>query len=315
MKKQKKLVEEWEDLFGTSVDNNLFLNDLSLNGSRNLFKQFVKIVNIETFSYCNRKCSYCPVSQLQEKEKNYLDENTFISIINDLQSIDYSNKISLNLYNEPLSDDSIFNTLKYIRDNLPKTTLFFNSNGDYVTKENLKKLSENGLNSLNITLHTLPNKHYNDNDSLEAIKKFYSKIDRDYTIDSQKKDEYIHTSFQFEKLLVNVVTSNYDDYGESRAGSIPELVKDQKRDWPCTRPFREFTIFSNGHVYPCCQIYAPLDNLKNSMGDLRNDNIFNIYSSKKLAYLRKHLFDYSIKRPPCDKCTEPFLHKQKKKLV
>ncbi len=310
-----QLENEWKVLLGSNINDNFFSYDLSLTESKNLFKNSVKVVNIETFSYCNRKCSYCPVSLLILKERNYLNQDIFESIIKDLSLIDYSNKISLNLYNEPLSDNSIFDTIKYIRKYLPRAIIFFNSNGDYVTKDILEKLVVCGLNSINITLHVSPTSSYNDRDSEIALEKFYSKLNMDFKIDSRKDNEYIRTSFSLKNLKVSVVTSNYGEYGESRAGSISNLINNRVRNWPCARPYREFTIFSNGHAYPCCQIYAPLDNLKNSLGDLKNNNIFEIFSSKIMVDLRKHLFDYSNKKNPCSKCTEPFLHNHRERLV
>jgi hypothetical protein len=310
------LEDKWKKLLGSEIDSDLFEYNLSLEKNKNLFKQFVKIVNIETFSYCNRHCSYCPVSLLETKKNSYLKDSYLNQIINNLKEINYSNKISLNLYNEPLSDKSIFDTIYKLRQSLPDATIFFNSNGDYLTKEILEKLSNLGLNSIHITLHTLPKEEYSDEKSLIKIKKFYDKLGFDYTIDTQKKDQYIRTSFHFNELFVSIETTNYAEYGESRAGSLDNLVETKKRDWPCARPYREFTLFSNGHAYPCCQIYAPLDNDKNSVGSLENYNsIFELYCSKGLASLRKHLHGYGTKKSPCDVCTEPFLHADRTKLV
>lgn len=311
----KNLLNDWEGLLGENIDLNLFDSEISLLEQKELFSKYVKIINLETFSYCNRKCSYCPVSFLSSKNNSHLDKKVFISIIEDLKSINYSNKISLNLYNEPLSDESIFDTIQYIHQKLPKAFIFFNSNGDYVTLDKLELLSKIGLNALNITLHTQPNKTYDDNDSDTAIKNFYTKIGKDYKIDSIKENEYIKTSFKVGNLLISVTTTNYDSYGESRAGLIEHLNSDIIRNFPCARPFREFTISSNGHVYPCCQIYPELDNFENSMGDLVKNNIFEIYTSSRLSNLREHLFDYSPKKSPCNKCTDVFLHKYRKKLV
>jgi hypothetical protein len=315
--KNKTLTQKWETLLGNKVDPNLFSTKTSYKEKVNLFKKHVKIINLETFSYCNRNCSYCPVSLLPNKKHTYLKESHFNLIVQNLKEINYSNTISLNLYNEPLSDDSIYNTIKELRDALPLATIFFNSNGDYLTNKVLSKLSLLGVNSIHITLHNLPKEIYSDTMSLKKIHKFYTKLDRNYTIDAKKENQYIRTSFKVNNLFVSVETTNYDDFGESRAGSIENLVDTtKKRDWPCARPYREFTLFSDGHAYPCCQIYAPLDEYKNSMGSLEEcDSIFDLYSSKEMVELRHHLFDYGIKISPCANCSEAFLHEERKKLI
>jgi len=310
------LNNNWKTLLGYKIDLDLFESNISYTKSKELFEKYVKIINLETFSYCNRHCSYCPVSLVEQKQNIYLDESYFNLLIKNLKDINYKNTICLNLYNEPLSDKSIYDTIYRLREALPVANLFFNSNGDYVTMSVLDKLVEAGLNSINITLHTLPNEPYNNGNSLKKIDKFYNKLNLKYTIDSQKENQYIKTSFKYKNLSIYVSTTNYNEYGESRAGSIDNLVEEVKRSWPCARPYREFTIFSNGEAYPCCQIYAPLDSGKNSMGSIKNyDSIFELYTSYKLSKLRKHLYGYGIKKSPCDTCTEPFLHKDRNKLV
>lgn len=317
MQSNKELSQKWLYLLGGKViDENLFKSDLTSHEAKILFKKYVKIINLEPFSYCNRSCSYCPVSLLDEKSKTFLDENYLKTIINDLKFIDYSNRISLNLYNEPLADEFIFHVIGEFRKHLPRAILSFNSNGDYVSVGTLKKLSSFGLNSIHITLHTLPHETYSDSSSLLKIKKFYKKLNVKPKIDSEKENEYIRTSFNYENLEISVETTNYDEFGDSRAGLIETLIDTQQRDWPCARPYREFFIFSNGYIYPCCQVYPPLDNGEKAIGSLKqSSSIFDIYTSRKLVALRKHLFGYGIKKAPCAQCSEPFLHKDRIKLV
>lgn len=224
----KELNYEWENLLGGKIDESLFKSDISYIESKNIFKKYVKIINLETFSYCNRYCSYCPVSLLDNKQNTYLKDSHFDLIIKNLKEINYSNTLSLNLYNEPLSDKSIYNTISNLRKALPKANLFFNSNGDYLTTNLLNKLSDTGLNSIHITLHTLPNETYSDERSLVKIEKFYNKLKIDYKINTQKENQYIRTSFKFKNLLISVETNNYDDFGESRAGSMDNLIEVKK---------------------------------------------------------------------------------------
>ena len=313
------LITKWTKLIGGEdiLSSRLFEYNLNVQESKSLFKRFIKVINLETFSYCNRKCTYCPVSMLETKEKQYLDDGIFKSIINSLEAIEYESKISLNLYNEPLSDNSIFQSVLYIRNRLPRAIVSFNSNGDYITEEILEKLALIGLDNIHITLHTTPNEIYSDTLAEKKLEDFYKKINQVFKIESQKVNEYIRTSFKYKNLHVSIATSNYAKFGESRAGILSDLIeKDILRNWPCGRPYREFTIFSNGHVYPCCNIYAPLDNYVNSIDEItHNNDIFQIYTSRKMVDLRKMLFDYSEKLVPCDKCTEPFLHSERIKLI
>jgi len=141
-----------------------------------LFKKFVCIVNLETSKYCNRKCSYCPVS-LNDSRKNklYMTDELFNNILSELESINYSSTIVFNLYNEPLADKNIYFKIKQVRKSLPYSFLMFNSNGDYVESDILNQLSQIGLNALFVTLHPPVNKPYQLEDRLKAFKKFKKK--------------------------------------------------------------------------------------------------------------------------------------------
>ena len=78
-----------------------------------IFKKSIKHVYIEPFSYCNRKCYFCPNSDLKRLDENeYLDRNVISKILDDLASIDFSGAMSFHEYNEPLSDKVIYSILE-----------------------------------------------------------------------------------------------------------------------------------------------------------------------------------------------------------
>ena len=83
---------------------------------KNIFEKYVEIVNIETSTKCNRKCLYCPLSEYERgKNQNYMEEELFNKIISDLASINYRGTISLNIYNEPLLDKTIYEKILKIK--------------------------------------------------------------------------------------------------------------------------------------------------------------------------------------------------------
>ena len=73
----------------------------------------------------------------------------------------------------------------------------------------------------------------------------------------------------------------------------------------CLLRDREFTIYYDGFVTPCCEIYHDKNYNEHSVGHiLPNDpnSIFKVYSGKYLTMWRKGLFDYSPKKGPCATC-------------
>ena len=73
-----------------------------------LFKRHVEVVNLELSYECNRKCDYYPVSfSDRQNTQSYMDKDLIEKICIELSEIRYDNRISLNLYNEPLLDENL----------------------------------------------------------------------------------------------------------------------------------------------------------------------------------------------------------------
>jgi radical SAM protein with 4Fe4S-binding SPASM domain len=318
----------WPTIFaGKEISAHLFSSGVSGKSARMLFKEYVSVINLEVFSLCNRVCSYCPDSLVDRHSTNsYMSEDVFNSILTDLVRIQYDNKVILNLYNEPLADyDFLCKRISEIRKNIPNAKISFNSNGDYITNEKLSQLSKLGISSIFVTLHPSANVKYEDEDRLSHFKRFFKRLNREYSIEDFKTNRHFSSSFSVNSLLVEVMANNHELYGNSRGGTLNlnsnhtkkeiwssegkqlDLVKlDKYRQWPCTRPFREFTVYHTGEVYPCCNIFADLDtDKKNMIGNVGEGiSIFELYASAKLSSYRLDLIDHSEKKSPCDTCFE-----------
>src|SRR6266571_107764 len=132
-----------------------FTAGLSPAAARNLFRASVTVVHIEIFSYCNRRCHYCPVSQVDRLSDNkILPDRVFSRIINDLKEVTYAGAVNLSLYNEPSADRPLLlRRVQEARAALPRVMIYINSNGDYLTADYLEALADAGLSRLVVTLH------------------------------------------------------------------------------------------------------------------------------------------------------------------
>lgn len=275
-----------------------------------LFEKHVCIINIETSSYCNRKCSYCPVSLNDSRKKQtYMPYQIFNKLLSELKEIDYKSTVCLNLYNEPLADADIFQRVIGVRSALPNAFIMFNSNGDYITDKELNLLSDIGLNALFVTLHPPVNKSYKLNDRIKDFRKFLKKIKIDIaTVKLSETSE--NNSFECNvewtgKMRLRIMANDWLEYGNSRAGAIEFLDAKTPRIMPCVRPLREFTVSYDGSVFPCCQFFP--DDVKNKnykISNITKDSIFEIYASDALASWRKELFTFGEKQEPCDTCKD-----------
>lgn len=117
-------------------------------------KNSLRVVEIEINSRCNRRCSYCPVSIMPfPSVPNTMPENVFDRILEELQRIDYSERISYHFYNEPLLRSDLARIIKKTKTHLPKAKQILFTNGDLLTDERYKLLIEAGINFFVVTAH------------------------------------------------------------------------------------------------------------------------------------------------------------------
>ncbi|NKF51047.1 radical SAM/SPASM domain-containing protein [Shewanella sp. WXL01] len=298
----------WQRLLDQKhIESILFSGDCGQEQKQQLFYRYVSVVNIEPFNFCNRKCSYCPVSFLDERRGKikHMSDDIYHKLIAELKQINYSEKLVYNLYNEPLaSKKKFYQKLRYALEQLPQARLFFNSNGDYLDLEALQELSEIGVTGINVTLHTKGD--YDHQERHQELIEFYDKLEQDLVIDSEDPGFSIHSHFVHNGMRVDVNCMNYEEIGHSRAGAMEHLKITQMRDYPCFRPYRELTVYHNGYVYPCCNIMPDLDvGHKYAIGNLADDNsIYDLYASKLMQGWRKSLLTFGTKKSPCDLCYE-----------
>ena len=303
----------WERILNNDFNFRLIkFSENSVNDHIKIFKKYVETVSLETSYYCNRACNYCPVSQFDRKEKIFMDKKMFRNIITALKRIKFKKRIVLNLYNEPLADKNIYYILKEIKTELEEAIPTIHTNGDYINNyEEFYKLQEAGLKELIITLHIPPNK-----ESTEDLRKvlffnFLKKIKIDNNIKYQKN---LSVDLRIKQLNINIQVSKFNITGKSRGGLVKKLDLKTTRVDPCERPFRELTIYYDGTITPCCEIYYNKEH-KNYIIDKINANdknsIFKIYTSQRLTQWRKELFTYSKKKLPCSTCSHNSLNKKK----
>jgi len=182
----------------------------------------------------------------------------------------------------------------------------FNSNGDFLDRETLVRLSDCGLDAIFVSLHPPMNKPYADSDRLKAHQKFYEKIGYHGTIHNCEPGKSISTDLSFKGMRVLVMSDNWYDTGTSRGGLVENVVKYyQNRREPCWRPFREFIISCEGFVLPCCQIFPDEPtNHKFFWGNVAEHKIWDIYSTAAADQWRLELFKYDPKKSPCDRCSD-----------
>ncbi len=107
-----------------------------LNGGGLFFR-----AEIETTSFCNRRCNYCPNSIYDRgTKKDLMSVELWTKIMKELKEMNWHGIIQPVGYGEPLSDIRLPELLAITKKYLPKCKVVIYTNGDYLTEEYYSKL-------------------------------------------------------------------------------------------------------------------------------------------------------------------------------
>ncbi len=236
--------------------------------------QNIEVVDIETSTACNRKCSYCPNSKHNNaliKNNSFMNEEVFTKIVSDLWKVWYKWEICLQRYNEPLLDKRIPKLISIASKNVPEATIVIYSNGDYLTLELYKELVDCWVNKLTVTQHwSKPSKwlkeviNYKENNPDGIIFKF-KKMDQKWKF--------------------------YNRWGEI------DLSPDQTKNFFC-KATNCITINSNWDFILCCNDYHS----NNVFWNVSEENLLDIYLWKEFQNIRMEAITGYFSREICNIC-------------
>jgi radical SAM protein with 4Fe4S-binding SPASM domain len=307
---RKRGNDYWDRFLATDqIELMKFFNaELEFNEKKIFFKNTVEVINIETSSSCNRKCLYCPVSIVDRKKLILIDDTILKNLLIELADINYSNNISLNLYNEPLMDQDFINKLKLVKRFLPKSFLSFNTNGDYFNKENLNHLLNSDVDEIRVTLHS-DKKIYSLEKQVLRYRKFFKQINLEQNFLEKiivDENQNMHINIDFGKTNLLIMSNNWAEFGNDRGGTIKNLSLEKNRVNPCMKPIREVTIGYDGYIYPCCQVIPDEINKELRIGNLNKSSLFELYFNDFSNKFKKSMFVYGEKMySPCNSCADP----------
>lgn len=273
--------------------------------ARDVFARSVRRVELETHSYCNRRCSYCPnVVGDRLGANQHMAQDMWLGILSDLAEIDYSHNLVLNYYNEPLADRAILDRIREARAHLPGTRIMIYSNGDYMDPGFVDDLADAGLNYLHVSIHLKRGDRYTDLYVINRIIEVAVRMGIPAQLKQIRSGEFAFAKAPHKKMEIEVRGINFDKHGTDRGGLIDEIHTAEKRAAPCFFPFAHFVMGFNGLIAPCCHIRSDRPEHKDYIyGDLRDyGSIFQAFTSGPGAAWRRELSGLQVKRAPCDTC-------------
>ena len=234
-------------------------------------------ISIECNSYCNRFCSFC-TRTYDNREKVRMPLPLIYKTLYELQEVEYKGLISFHFYNEVFTDKRIFQLFEKCKE--LDLNNYLVTNGDFLTKEKVKRLSHYNIKEFTLSLYDLK-----DRGDFEKKSKKYI---QDYQLDS----------YDWELIILH----GGEGY-TNRAGYVNHV--EEKFKLPvkaaCSKIVKKIDVRYDGEVVMCCLDYYGL----HPIGNINNQNIIDIwYSEKKrqqftdLEQGNRHKYDL------CSKCSD-----------
>ena len=277
--------------------------------AKKLFKKNIKSVEIGTHNFCNRTCTFCPLSTKDVHRKNprkikYMDKIMFQRIMEQLSEIDFDGRIDFSRYHEPLSDrKDIVNKCRITNYYLPKAKISINTNSDYLDREYLDELINYGYVD-HIAIQAYLKNGVNEYDDM-AIFKRINQICKRIKVKEIKPDEYKDKDwirYKLPKIKSTIHARNYWKNGQNRAGTV--LFLNYKRTEPCKSMNTGVFIEYDGSMTICCDMLTPEIHKKWAVGDLKEEpNIFLNYASDYYQEFKKRINNADwFEGSPCINC-------------
>ena len=295
------------------IDKEQFTENVSIEKAKELFKKSIQIVEAEPFSFCNRKCWFCPNSFIDRRStNNIMPEELFLKLVKELREINYNNIFTFTRYNEPLSNDLIYTRIAQTRELLPDAFIRINTNGDYLNSNTAENLYKAGLDHIEVQIYSKEKDESFDVDfSTNKIEKLAKLMNLDF--DNKeiivKPEGEISLEIKYKhSLLVSFIARDMKKCLLSRGGYLDNYFDknpDKERIEPCYASFISLIVDYNGNVMPCCNLRSDIkEHNKFILGNIAQNSVYEIFTSKKNIQFKKDFLNYGKKPQECKNCNQ-----------
>ncbi|WP_049590627.1 radical SAM/SPASM domain-containing protein [Acinetobacter baumannii] len=245
------------------------INKIVTYGYKN--RDIFTAIDFEINSQCNLECSYCPSSFRDGRGENYMSEDIYRKVIDDLELMNYKGRVSPHFFGEPLLDKRLPKLISYARSKLAQADIVIHTNGIKLNESNYIELIKAGVSGFLVTQHT------------KKMPKVFLE-----TFDKFKNDGKIILRSLNNKTLFN--RAGTVDYEKSRKMTRCYYLSDEisithNGNVVCTNDFHESYIFGNVNNTSLKDIWLS-PHFKKIRTDVRN-GFFELDMCKKCVGLNK----------------------------
>lgn len=261
--------------------------DVHIMDKSNWFGDVPPFTNLEfnILAICNRKCFFCPKSNhdLFPNLREFMSLEFYERLMKELATVNFKGRISFCGLSEPFIHKDLGKLVTITKQYCSKSYLDILTNGDFLTVENTLEIFRLGLDNLKVSMYDGPQQipHF------KKIQKECGLNDTQFVI----RERYLSEEKNF-GLTIN----NRGGIVNLKKQNVVPLKEPLKQS--CYYPFHKAIIDYNGDVMVC-----PCDWHKSSpVGNLNNENIFQIWNSDKWREIRLRLINQDRSKLPCNAC-------------
>jgi radical SAM family protein len=277
--------------------------------AREAFRQAVRWCEIETSSQCNRRCPYCPNSGVdRQKSNNFLDFGIYSKLVSELAEIAYDGTVNFVGNNEFFLHRENRRYVELAHRALPRAVFKLYSNGDYVTPDDIAWAASAGVRLLHVTLHSAPNKGYDDSEAMRRLLLFQRQAGIQLQLLDFQRERQLQFGTKCGNMTLFVKAQDMAQLGHNWNGLVQfgsraaRTVAD-----PCSYPIRQFIVSHDADLLMCCIAFKERTEENICSGTLLGNlaefpSIFEAYTSPQMLARRLEAFSTDHKYGPCGTC-------------
>ena len=232
----------------------------------------LRMIEINPIEICNRVCEFCPRSMPElYPNKNLKTSNVLIQkIADDCNGFGFNGRIGFVGFGEPTLHKNIIEQIEILSTIKTLNYLEINTNGDFLSRDKIKKYKKAGLTHLTVSMH--------DKDISQHLFEMAKGIDI----------EIVPRHCYPQKFELKIVNRNDIFVGKGKTV-----------ERSCYIPFYKMFIDWNGDVLTCSEDWARQSNL----GNVLESNIKDIWLGGQIDFYRKFLYKGNRNKcKPCNAC-------------
>lgn len=275
-----------------------------------LYPLFTRI-SIETLSFCNRSCTFCPLHWSQdERGRKRMTDELYEKIVIELEELEFRGVAQMFLLSEPTIDTTMKQKLSKLRRACPKVTTYASSNGDLFDRldqqrgrahalKAIEEFYEAGLTVLNLNIYDPGPEQAARFTSLVAdvVEKLHAEItESKYSKHHSRKRFIALTDMRIEK---QGSAGNTDLIYIKTKAERASIVAPQRH---CSRPHRHLVVEWDGNVPICCAVDVTDKSLP-SMGNINQQSLVEVWNGEPMMKYRFYTQQAMRVLSGCSTCT------------